>query len=82
MLSNALLDLPPHLVADLVSVAGFCIVAMIVAVIGYKFFDILLRRVDFEAELAKGNYAVAIVSASIILGSLGLAAVVVCKILG
>jgi putative membrane protein len=37
-------------------------------ILGYKIFDWVLRRVNFDDELRKGNIAVAIVAAAMILG--------------
>lgn len=37
-------------------------------IFGYKLFDWVIRKIDFDAELAKGNVAVAIVAAALILG--------------
>jgi putative membrane protein len=47
--------------------AIWSILGIILLTFGYKVFDWVLRRVDFDAELAKGNIAVGIVAAAVIL---------------
>jgi uncharacterized membrane protein YjfL (UPF0719 family) len=41
-------------------------IAMVV--IGFKVFDLVITRIDLEAEILKGNLAAAILSAAAIMG--------------
>ena len=60
--------LPDHILGDLVAAFAFGLVVILLCVLGYKGIDWALRGVDFDRELAKGNVAVGIVCAGIILG--------------
>jgi putative membrane protein len=48
------------------SLFGFMGIAMVV--IGFKVFDLVITRIDLEAEILKGNLAAAILSAAAIMG--------------
>ena len=70
--------LPSHIWMDMAAAFAFGLVVILLVVIGYKSVDWALRRVDFDAELSKGNVAVGIVVASIVIGiSLAVSNVVV-----
>jgi uncharacterized membrane protein YjfL (UPF0719 family) len=60
--------LSDKLPGDLVSTLIFGLIAIILLLIGYKGFDKITPGVSFDAELAKGNKAVAIVIGAFILG--------------
>ncbi|MGD0896373.1 MAG: DUF350 domain-containing protein [Thermoguttaceae bacterium] len=53
------MHLPEHFLSDLVATFGFAVVAVIALLIGYKLFDILTPKCNFQDELSKGNVAVA-----------------------
>ena len=48
--------------------AIWSLLGIVLLVFGYKLFDWVLRKVDFDEELNKGNIAVAIVAAALIIG--------------
>jgi hypothetical protein len=58
--------LPPQIWTDMIAVFAFGLLLILLMIVGYKLIDWALRRVDFDAELSKGNTAVGIVVASII----------------
>lgn len=60
-------SLPAHLGGDLLAAAAFGLLVILMVIGGYMLFD-WASKVDFEAELAKGNIAVGIVVAATILG--------------
>jgi len=53
---------------DIIATFVFGLIAILLLLIGYKGFDRLTPGVSFDAELAKGNKAVAIVVSAFILG--------------
>jgi uncharacterized membrane protein YjfL (UPF0719 family) len=61
-------ELPSHFPADIVATMAFGILATLLVIAGYKLFDRIVRKVDFDEELKKGNLAIAIVAAAFILG--------------
>ncbi len=58
---------PETLPGLLGAAAIWSVLGIILLAFGYKVFDLILRRVDFDGELAKGNTAVAIVAGAVIL---------------
>ena len=46
----------------------FGIVGIILAIVGYKLFDLVETRIDFADELRKGNVAVAILVGAFLIG--------------
>jgi len=60
--------LPEHFPADLVATVAFGIVAILLVVAGYRLFDWLTPKLDFDNEIQKGNVAMAIIVAAFILG--------------
>jgi len=60
--------IPETIVGDLAATLLFGLVAIVLALLGYKGFDRLTPGVSFDAELAKGNIAVAIVISAFMLG--------------
>ncbi len=54
--------------------ALFGILGILLSTLGYKLFDLIDTKVDFAAEIRKGNLAAAIVVAAFLLG--------ICYILG
>jgi putative membrane protein len=46
----------------------FGLLGVLMVVVGFKVFDWLLRRIDVEGEVAKGNIAAAVLGASVVLG--------------
>ena len=77
-----MLHLPEYFPLDLVSTFAFGLVAILLVVIGYKVFDKLTPKLDFDDLLIKGNVAMAIVIGSFILGLCHVVARVVSAILG
>ncbi len=47
---------------------GYAIAGMFLMFAGFMLFDKLTPRVDFQAELSKGNMAVAVIIAALFLG--------------
>jgi uncharacterized membrane protein YjfL (UPF0719 family) len=58
---------PDTFVEFLGAAAVWSLLGIILLLFGYKLFDWMLRKVDFDAELAKGNTAVAIVAGAMII---------------
>jgi putative membrane protein len=76
------LHLPDYFLTDLISTIAFGLVAILLVVLGYKIFDKLTARLDFDDLIMKGNVAMAIVIGSFILGLCHVVARVVSSILG
>lgn len=74
--------LPDYFLTDLVSTAAFGLLAILLVVVGYKVFDKLTPKLDFDDLVNKGNVAMAIVIGSFILGLCHVVARVVSAILG
>jgi uncharacterized membrane protein YjfL (UPF0719 family) len=62
------LGLPTHVGGDLLACLLFGILAILAVTYGTKFFDWKYKKVDFEAEIQKGNMAAALVIGSVVLG--------------
>ena len=75
-------QLPDYFLTDLASTAAFGLLAILLVVVGYKVFDKLTPKLDFDDLLNKGNLAMAIVIGSFILGLCHVVARVVSAILG
>ncbi len=75
------LNLPDYFLTDLVSTVAFGLVAIFLVVLGYKVFDKLTAKLDFDDLLMKGNVAMAIVIGSFIIGLCHVVAQVVSAIL-
>ena len=76
------LHLPDYFLTDLISTIAFGLVAILLVVLGYKIFDKLTAKLDFDELIMKGNVAMAIVIGSFILGLCHVVARVVSSILG
>ena len=76
------MHLPDYFLGDLVSTVAFGFVAILLVVAGYKIFDKLCPKLDFDELINKGNIAMAIVIGSFILGLCHVVARVVSAILG
>ena len=76
------LHLPDYFLTDLLSTVAFGLMAILLVVFGYKVFDWLTPKLDFDDLVAKGNVAMAIVIGSFILGLCHVVARVVSSILG
>jgi putative membrane protein len=76
------LHLPDYFLTDLISTVAFGLVAILLIVVGYKIFDKLTAKLDFDDLIMKGNVAMAIVIGSFILGLCHVVARVVSSILG
>jgi putative membrane protein len=76
------LHLPDYFITDLLSTVGFGLIAILLVVLGYKIFDWLTPKLDFDDLVNKGNVAMAIVIGSFILGLCHVVARVVSSILG
>jgi putative membrane protein len=76
------LTLPDGFFIDLLSTVAFGLVAILLVVLGYKVFDKLTPRLDFDTLLNQGNMAMAIVIGTFILGLCYVVAHVVSAILG
>ena len=74
--------LPEYFLSDLVSTVAFGLIAILLVVVGYKVFDKLTPKLDFDELIHKGNVAMAIVIGSFILGLCHVVARVVSAILG
>ena len=77
-----MLHLPEYFLGDLVSTVAFGLIAIVLVVVGYKVFDKLTPKLDFDELIHKGNVAMAIVIGSFILGLCHVVARVVSAILG
>jgi putative membrane protein len=75
-------NLPDYFFTDLASTAAFGLLAILLVVVGYKVFDKLTPKLDFDELLIKNNLAMAIVIGSFILGLCYVVARVVSAILG
>ncbi|HYV30848.1 MAG TPA: DUF350 domain-containing protein [Candidatus Binatia bacterium] len=75
-------QLPDYFLGDLAATLAFGLIAILLVVIGYKVFDKLTPKLDFDDLLIKGNVAMAIVIGSFILGLCHVVARVVSAILG
>ena len=62
------LHFPDYFVTDILSTIAFGVVAIFLVVLGYKLFDWLTHKLDFDDLLIKGNVAMAIVIGSFIIG--------------
>lgn len=76
------LHLPDYFLTDLLSTVAFGVLAILLVVLGYKIFDWLTPKLDFDDLVSKGNVAMAIVIGSFILGLCHVVARVVSSILG
>jgi putative membrane protein len=74
--------LPEHFLVDLVATIAFGSVAILLVVFGYKIFDKMCPKLDFDDLLNKGNVAMAIVIASFIIGLCFVVGRVVSAVLG
>ena len=70
LFANLLSSWPEFGAAVGISLA-FCLIGIVLLIAGFKLFDMLTPKLDLEAELAKGNMAVAIVVGSMLV-SIGL----------
>ena len=75
-------QLPDYFLGDLAATLAFGLIAILLVVIGYKVFDKLTPKLDFDDLLIKGNVAMAIVIGGFILGLCHVVAQVVSAILG
>jgi putative membrane protein len=76
------LHLPDYFLTDLISTVAFGIVAILLVIVGYKAFDKLVKGLDFDDLIRKGNVAMAIVVGSFILGLCYVIGKVVSAVLG
>jgi putative membrane protein len=76
------MHLPEYFTGDLVATIAFGILAILLLIAGYRLFDWLTPKLDFNAEIQKGNVAMAIVVAGFILGLAYVVARVVAAVLG
>jgi putative membrane protein len=76
------LHLPDYFLSDLMSTVAFGIVAILLVIVGYKAFDKLVKGLDFDDLIRKGNVAMAIVVGSFILGLCYVIGKVVSAVLG
>ncbi|MES2705986.1 MAG: DUF350 domain-containing protein [Verrucomicrobiota bacterium] len=60
--------LPENFPGDLAATLAFGLLAILLVVVGYKLFDLILTKIDFDEELKKGNLSMAIVIAAFIGG--------------
>lgn len=66
--SPNMLSLPDHILGDLVAATAFGLVTVLLSIFAYKLIDWALKGVEFDKELAKGNLAVGVFCAAIVLG--------------
>jgi putative membrane protein len=76
------MHLPDYFLGDLTATLAFGLLAIILVVAGYKLFDGLLTKLDFNEELEKGNMAVGVMIATFIAGLCYVIANVVSAVLG
>jgi putative membrane protein len=77
-----MLHLPEHFASDIVCTMAFGILAILLVVAGYKLFDWLTPKLDFDDEIKKGNHSMAIVVGAFIIGLCIVVGQVVSAILG
>jgi hypothetical protein len=65
---SSVFGLPDHILGDLVAATAFGLVTVLLSIFAYKVIDWALKGVEFDKELAKGNIAVGIFCAAIVLG--------------
>lgn len=75
-------QMPDYFLGDIAATIAFGLVAIFLVVVGYKAFDKLCPKLDFDELLQKGNVAMAIVIGSFILGLCHVVGKVVSAILG
>lgn len=80
--SRSIFELDPHfwpnLWGGLIGALVFGMLGILLMAFGFKVFDWLMPRIDFERELAeKNNVAVAVLSAAIVLGIAIIIAVII-----
>lgn len=74
--------LPEYFLGDITATLAFGFLAILLVIAGYKLFDKVVTRIDFDEELKKGNVAMAIVIGAFILGLCFVVGQVVTSILG
>ena len=52
---------------SLISCAAFGILGVLLIALGFRLFDLILTKIDVEAEIAKGNIAAAILGGAVLL---------------
>lgn len=68
----------PNLWGGLIGALVFGLLGILLMAIGFKIFDWLMPRIDFERELAeKNNIAVSVLSAAIVIGIAIIVAIVI-----
>ncbi len=77
-----LFQLPDYFLGDITATVAFGIIAILLVVLGYKVFDKLTPKLNFDDLLNKGNIAMAIVVGSFIIGLCYVVAHVVAAIVG
>src|ERR1700680_4527090 len=65
---KTLLSLPDHFLGDVVSAFCFGLLAILLVVLGFKVFDWLTPRCNFQDEINKGNMSAGVIIGSVILG--------------
>lgn len=75
-------QLPDHIFGDLVATFAFGLLAILLVVLGFKVFDWLTPKCNFQAEINKGNISVGLVMSAVILGISYIIAHVISGILG
>src|SRR5580700_8040503 len=66
--STTILSLPDHFLGDVVSAFCFGLLAILLVVLGFKVFDWLTPRCNFQDEINKGNMSAGVIIGSVILG--------------
>jgi putative membrane protein len=66
--STTILSLPDHFLGDMVSAFCFGLLAILLVVVGFKVFDWLTPRCNFQDEINKGNISAGIIIGSVIIG--------------
>lgn len=76
------MHLPEYFTGDLVATLAFGMLAILLVIFGYRFFDWVTPKLDFDAEIQKGNLAMAIMVGAFILGLCYVVGRVVAAVLG
>ena len=76
------MTLPEHFLGDMVATFAFGLLAILLVVLGFKVFDWLTPKCNFQAEINKGNISVGLVISAVILGICYIIAHVLSGILG
>jgi putative membrane protein len=68
LLADINMTLPDNFLGDMVATFAFGLLAILLVVLGFKVFDWLTPKCNFQEEINKGNLSVGMVISAVILG--------------